>query len=244
MRLFMYLLVGHLIGDFLLQSPELVRLKRVKQYGVYPHVALVALATTAASLGSTPLIWLVIAFVTVTHLLLDRISILAFSHTGARQVFLFLADQLAHVGVLSLIAWTFVGPGGQPIGRAWLLPVDDWGLALICGVLAVAFAGSIFAFETTEAVEPSDPKTDEGALLGYSPRRLAGMAERAVLYLVAVLGFYPWVGLWALARSVWAATRPAADRRRALASAGATIATVVLVAAVTVALRPLLETIG
>lgn len=238
MRLFLYLLLGQLVGDFVLQSSELVRLKRMKTYGVYPHVALVTAATALAAAGSTPHIWLALAFVAATHLLLDRISILAFSHTGARQVFLFLADQLAHVGVLSLIALVLTGLGAEPPGKSWLLPVSDWALAIACGVLAVAFAGSIFVFETAEAVDASEPEANDGILAGYSPARVAGMVERTALYLAAVFGFYPVVGVWALARAAWAATRTRGHRRRALAEAGAAIATVVFVAAVTVALGP------
>lgn len=241
MRLFLYLLLGQLVGDFILQSSERVRLKRVKTFGVYPHVALVTLATALATLGATPQLWLILAFVGLTHLLLDRLAILMFTFTSARQVFIFLADQAAHVGALSLIAWAFArlsGLSGQPVERAWLLPVGDWTLALTCGVIAVAFAGSVFVFETAEAVDPSDLAAPKGALLlGYSPGRIAGMLERTAAYLAAVLGFYPVVGAWALVRLGAGALRPTKRRRRALAEAVATVATVVVVAAVTVALH-------
>jgi hypothetical protein len=187
--LFLYLLLGHLLGDFVLQSSELVRLKRVKTYGLYPHVALVTLATALTTLGSTPYAWLALGFVAAGHLLLDRLAIVAFARIEARQIFVFLADQVAHVAVLVVIAWVFTQFSGQPVTNPWLVPLSDWAVAVLCGLLTVAFAGSILVFETTEAVDPSDPESTEGALLGYSMPRIAGMIERGIVYLAAVLGY-------------------------------------------------------
>jgi hypothetical protein len=184
-RLFLYLFLGQLVGDFILQSSELVRLKRVKMYGVYPHVGLVTLATAVAIWGSVPTqhALIMLGLVAAFHLLLDRLSIVAFSETDARQVFIFMADQVAHIAVLAGIAWAFTRYGQTPVGRAWAVPLDDVWLTLLCGVLAVTFGGAVFLFEVVEAVAPSDPKKTEGALMGYSIARLVGSHPGRAWYL-------------------------------------------------------------
>jgi hypothetical protein len=234
-RLFLYLLLGHLVGDFVLQSSEIVRLKRVSDAGLYPHVAIVT-ATTAASIwGVVPYPALVVGLVGAIHLLIDRLSVMAFGGK-VRQVYIFVADQAVHLAVLVGLAWGIVRLGVS-FGKSFLLPIGDQQVALACGTLAVSFAGSIFLFEMSRAFAPAS--SDEGgALLGYSTARVVGMAERATVYLAAVLGLYPLAGLLVAVRAGWAASRPAGERRAALVEAFSMIVLVSLVAAATVALRP------
>lgn len=243
MRLFLYLFLGQLVGDFLLQSSELVRLKRLKMYGVYPHVGLVALATAVAIWGSVPSEYalIMLGLVAAFHLLLDRLSILAFSETGARQVFIFMADQVAHIGVLAGIAWAFTRYGQTPVGQSWAVPLNDWWLTLLCGVLAVTFGGSVFLFEVVDAVAPSDPKAAEGALMRYSLARLLGMIERAALYLSVVTGLYVLSVVLLVVRGIWAATRTGDERARAVAESVATVLVVAVMAAITVGIRARFE---
>ena len=239
MRLFLYLFLGQLVGDFLLQSSELVRLKRLKMYGLYPHVGLVAVATAAAIWGSIPVphALILLGLVAAFHLLLDRLSILAFSKTDARQVFIFMADQVAHIAVLAGMAWVFTLYGQTPVGRSWAVPLSDAWLTLLCGVLAVAFGGAVFLFEVVEAVAPSDPKRAEGSLMGYSVARVVGMVERAALYLSVVTGFYLPSIVLLVARGIWTATRTGDERTRTIAESVATVLVVAVIAAVTVGIR-------
>lgn len=239
MRLFLYLLLGNLIGDFVLQPSELVRLKRSRFFGLYPHVLLVVVITALAVAGSTPLAWLAVAFVAASHLLIDRLSIMAFSSTRVPQLYILVADQVAHLAVMGGFAWAVVRYGGTPIVRPWLLPFDDWAIALACGVLAVSFAGGVFLFEAGQLVSASDPHDDEeGALLvGYSAGRVIGMVERVALYAILIVGWY-WAAVPLLgARAAWLASRRPEVRARTLAESIATVAVVVVVTAATVAVR-------
>lgn len=241
MRLYLYLVLGHLIGDFVLQSSELVRLKRSEFFGLYPHVMLVMIATALVSAGSTPLLWLVVAFVGAVHLLIDRLSIVAFAREAAPQLTVFIADQVAHVLSSVVLAWTVIRYAGQPIAGSWLLPFDEWTLALITGTIAVVFAGSIFVFECAQAVGPIPPASQAGPLLAYSPKRVVEMVERAALYVTVVGGQYPLVVMLLAGRGAWIATRPRPDRLRILAESAGTLVVVAVVVAMTLAGRGRLQ---
>lgn len=237
MRLFLYLVLGHLVGDFILQSSELVRLKRSTSYGLYPHVLLVLAATGVAIAGSTRLWWLVLAFVAAVHLLVDRLSILASARSNVGQIYIFTADQVVHVTALAGIAAAFARFAGQPAAPSWVLPSSLWVLALLDGAFGVSFAGSIFLFEMGESAAPADSNGGEGALLNYSLERVIGLAERTALYFAAVFGVW-WVVVVALAaRAVWVWTRPLASRKKAIAETAATVLVVAVAAALTIVAR-------
>jgi hypothetical protein len=238
MLLLLYLLLGHLIGDFVLQSSELVRLKRVTRFGLYPHVALVTLATALVMWGSVPYEALVLGLVAATHLLVDRLSVLAFAKTTVRQIFILAADQVVHIAILVAIA-SAITRLGTAAGPSLLLPIGEWPLALTCGTLGVSFGGAIFFFEMNQAFAPPDAEKN-GALLRFSVGRVAGMVERGSLYLATVLGYYPIAGVILAGRVAWAIVQPREKRRGAVVDVISTVTVVAVALIVTVAIRPLL----
>ncbi|MGB9722854.1 MAG: DUF3307 domain-containing protein [Chloroflexia bacterium] len=104
-------LMGHLVGDFVLQTVDLVRLKVLSWKGLLLHAAIVT-GSTALFLWETlpawgP--WLIPLF--LTHLLTDWGKIALGRRWPQRQLSTFFLDQAVHLGVLAL--FIFLGSGGR-----------------------------------------------------------------------------------------------------------------------------------
>ena len=115
MSLFDWLLVGHLVGDFLLQTDGMAKYKAIDWTWMLRHVGLY-LAIMAVVLGayalSTPVpLWalgLALVFIGVTHIILDRRG---FTLAGMRLIgitsdlgwLIIVADQVFHLLVLVVV---------------------------------------------------------------------------------------------------------------------------------------------
>jgi hypothetical protein len=116
MSLFDWLLVGHLVGDFLLQTDGMAKYKAedwtwmLRHVGLYLAVMVVVLGAYALS---TPVpLWalgLALAFIAVTHIILDRRG---FTLSWMRLIgitsdlgwLIIVADQVFHLLVLVVVA--------------------------------------------------------------------------------------------------------------------------------------------
>ncbi|MFA5116362.1 MAG: DUF3307 domain-containing protein [Candidatus Omnitrophota bacterium] len=123
MFLFLRLLLGHLIGDFPLQTDRIFLLKHKGLKGNIPHALLVTASLIALSWPylSRPYLWYFIIFVGTAHYLQDLIKI---KYSKLKYGFWFyLLDQAAHILTISLIFLTplkNVGPIYNSAG--WLAP--------------------------------------------------------------------------------------------------------------------------
>lgn len=106
MTLFLRLLLGHMIGDYVLQPLQLVLMKRKGWAGILVHVGIVVLVTGILlwpALGQW-WYWLWLLFLFIGHLLIDRSRALLLRESRRRGLFYLIIDQLLHVGLLALIA--------------------------------------------------------------------------------------------------------------------------------------------
>ena len=124
MSVFDWLLVAHLVGDFLLQTNEMARCKPqswpwlLRQLGSYMAVMTVVLGALAWT-GSVPL-WAVVPvwfLIGVTHAILDRRSFtrwwMRLIGTSPDVTWLHIAvDQVFHIVVLAVAAQLLVLAGG------------------------------------------------------------------------------------------------------------------------------------
>lgn len=218
MALFLDLLLGHMLGDFLLQPGKLVAAKRDGWPGVFLHSGVVGAVTALVTLGTLRRDWFAVVAVTLAHMLIEKITILAYKKTPTRGLFTLLFDQSLHV--LSISAIVLAGGGLEPRATAMLLgfPVATRVLAIIVGLVTVMLAGSILAFEAGNALEPGGSK---GSLLTLDLARTAGMVERGgAVTLALVVG--PALGSAVfLPRAIWAMTLTPKDRARQLAQTAA-----------------------
>ncbi len=219
MALFLDLLLGHMLGDFLLQPGRLVSAKRDGWRGLLLHTSIVGLATALATLGTLGRDWIAVIAVTVAHLAIEKITILAYERTPTRGLFTLLFDQSLHLLSIAVVV-ALVGGGLQPTPASSVfgIAVATRVLAIVVGIVTVALGGSILAFEAANALAPDGSK---GSLLRLDIARIAGMVERGgSIGLALVLG--PAIGPVTFApRVVWATTLSRDERRRQLAEAAA-----------------------
>jgi len=97
MSVFSVLLIGHLIGDFPLQTPTILRWKFRGGFWILPHIVIHGIVM--ALLFKDPLVVSVIFF---SHFLIDftKVSL----DDGRREGTSFLMDQSAHILVLLMVA--------------------------------------------------------------------------------------------------------------------------------------------
>ena len=124
MSLFDWLLVGHLVGDFLLQTDGMAKYKAqswtwmLKHVGLY--LAVMALVLGAYALSTPVALWglgLALLFIAVTHIILDRREFtLAWMRligiTSDLGLLIIVADQVFHVLVLVFVVQIVTWAGG------------------------------------------------------------------------------------------------------------------------------------
>lgn len=110
LNFFLRMLLGHLIGDFVLQPLWLAMEKRVGWRGLLIHVTVVTFATGAMIYQVVPLWWLWTLVLFAIHLFIDQFRTFVFTdNSRGKGVMLFVLDQIAHLLSIMLISWWAVG---------------------------------------------------------------------------------------------------------------------------------------
>lgn len=204
MALFLGLLLGHILGDFVFQPGRLVIAKRQRASAAVLHSAIVTACTALALAGSLAHVWPAVAFAGLAHLGVEQLSISARRTSGAVGLIVFALDQGLHVVSLAMIAAIARSAAPAVLGPWQTTPEA---LAMVCGVSAVAFAGSILVFEVQMA---RADRSGKGTVLRLDLARLYGMAERACALVAALVlpnpalaavAFVPRLGLAAASRT-------------------------------------------
>lgn len=257
--LFALCFLGHVFGDFLLQTEAIARGKqtrtRILLWHVTQHVlsTLVLLAvgwlllrpTASAVLPSAQELAASVGVIAITHLVVDKLKILADQRWGARPSF-FVLDQLAHVTVLTLVVVQLSRRHGGwaasfPVTLlGFSLPVVDVavGLLALAALLYTLRGGAILAWLVTASmlrgrtpdeiraagISVNPLRDDRRLFLGYA-ERFAGMILMMVGLAWGVLLLYGGRALWLARRghqrgwsSLWARYRV-----RELAASGVTV---------------------
>ncbi|MBN2542217.1 DUF3307 domain-containing protein [bacterium] len=143
MDLFWRFLLAHFIADFPLQNRAIRNIKH-KWYGVLLHSLIFGILCIFAivNFGAgdftwpyfyIPKIWLVIGILTVSHFIIDRIKYLIAARIGKETLYLFLADQVIHIGLIYLLV-TWMGiifPSRTYFRLLSLAVLAIWGLPII-----------------------------------------------------------------------------------------------------------------
>ena len=109
MSQFDYLLIGHLIGDFLLQTSWMAKHKATKWLPLLAHVAVYTLVVSVFGVLSGGLSLVAIALIFASPIVLDRKTFVAFwvrkvqTAKGPEQAWLcIVADQIFHIMILAI----------------------------------------------------------------------------------------------------------------------------------------------
>ncbi len=210
MPLFLALFLGHLLGDFVFQPGRLVVAKRNSLSGMLLHTAIVTACTTLVLLGQIARFWPAVVIAAIAHLGIEHLTVRARRIREASGLALFLLDQALHIVSLAIIA-TLMGAGSRSAVVTWNSSIAV--LAALCGVLTVAFLGSILAFEVRVVAMGDDAPPEP--ILRLDLQRLYGFIERGGALAVSLVSPLPVLAVLAfLPRTAYALALPPAQRAR------------------------------
>jgi len=106
------LLTAHFLGDFVLQTEWVVQRKKQLKVQLM-HAALVTVVS-ALMLGSAHMTLLAILF--LSHLAMDALKV----YLLPNGIYMFLLDQLVHIGVICALAYTFSSEAQNGFWLTWL----------------------------------------------------------------------------------------------------------------------------
>lgn len=107
---FLRLLLGHVVGDFVLQPYWLVVAKRRGWPGLFIHVGVVTLVTAILVWKAIPTWWAWIIVLYLGHLFIDQFRTFVFTdNSKGKGLLLLILDQIAHIILIALIAWAATG---------------------------------------------------------------------------------------------------------------------------------------
>lgn len=209
--LFVFLLAGHITGDFLLQS-KTVATRKDRWTPLLQHSAIVA--GLSYLLCGTWMHWEIPLAIFLTHTLIDRVKVTS----GGKTTLAFVIDQLAHVGVTLLTAVLVVRYGGEP-SLYWVQlfgPPFVKTVVFVAGAVATVRAGGFliglavqpllaqftdaqpFSNATSSAGLPAAPG---GGFPGGG--QLIGQLERALVFLFIMMDQPAAVGFLITAKSIF-----------------------------------------
>lgn len=179
MNIFLRLLAGHMLGDFVLQTGRIAEMKQVGWRGLLYHILLIA-ASTALFLFPAPNFLLLLLAVSALHLAIDSIRTFLVSPPRGFHLSYFLVDQTLHIVGLWLIATALFPEMADP---GYFLHTDSlWERVLL---LFVSLVVLMFVVPVAEALLALDWGVDvppEAVPRITTRMRLLGSIER-------VLGF-------------------------------------------------------
>jgi hypothetical protein len=198
-----FLLLGHILGDFVFQTDELAK-KKHRLRPLLSHIGIIVVVHVVTLL---PLLTiqtaLLVGFIGIFHFLIDAVSA-RIRHQQTPSTWLFLGDQTAHLLVI-LVGWSLldtstwaVTPVVTALGGVDRLP---WSELTIGAVYISAF---VFAHEggntiVSGVLPDQGPESTEDDLEVGS---LIGTLERWIILLLGLVGRWESVALVVAAKSI------------------------------------------
>lgn len=101
--IFIYLIIGHLVGDFLFQTSRLVEYKQRNIYGIVLHCLIIWFSQSLLLLPYlfSLKVWLTVTLISLLHFVIDFTKIKLKNKTNVRlPIIPFTIDQILHFSVL------------------------------------------------------------------------------------------------------------------------------------------------
>ncbi|RME99198.1 MAG: DUF3307 domain-containing protein [Chloroflexi bacterium] len=189
---FMRLLLGHFVGDFVLQPYWLVLAKRNGWRGLTIHVGVVTLVTALLVWGTIPnwWVWMIVLF--CIHLFIDQFRTFIFvDNSRGKGLLLLFLDQLAHMLSLMFIAWA--ATGWTPNTLAYLGLADAPGqyrlLAYLTGLAILISTAPVLEVEITVAIWAAQGHETNKTVSIDTEDRVLGSIERILGSALMLTGY-------------------------------------------------------
>ena len=212
MKLFLTLLLAHLLGDFPLQSSSMVRAKRqgIRSYVEHGAVHLLVLLLCVAAFIGLELLtslwfWVAVCLYVALHLGIDRAQQgLVRRAKLADSASVFLLDQAVHVGTIVALAWLLIRQSWKILKSQFSWSTASGERVLEAGIVyvGVIFAGGYLIRYLTRNLTAGMEKPGETAEQVENAGMYIGWLER-FLVLTAILVQSPsMVGLILTGKSI------------------------------------------
>lgn len=231
---FLRLLVGHLLGDFVLQPLWLAMAKRKGWNGILIHVSIVTGVTGVMIWGSIPRwwIWLIVLF--VIHVFIDQYRTFVFlDNSKGKGVMFFIFDQIIHVLSLVLISWMATGESAENLSAifAQSLTAENAILFIFSLFVIAVWVIPILEIELLVAIlsfqeQPETGKSKKIIEPIHLSDRLSGGVERTISLIMFGTGFGLLMPLVFIPRFIWMRKQnPPANRLSPLTKSGTSLVT-------------------
>ncbi len=190
---FLLLLLGHLIGDFLLQPYWLVVAKRQGWKGLSIHVGVVTFVTAILLwISNVPNWWVWVIVLFTGHLFIDQFRTFIFTDTSkGKGIWLLVADQVAHMVLIALLAWAATGWTAADLQILFTADATDQQLLMVYLIGAATLLGVVPVLEVEMAVTTlyfAGTDLNETVRVDFSDRLFGGI-ERLVGGFIILIGF-------------------------------------------------------
>jgi hypothetical protein len=188
---FLQLLLGHVVGDFVLQPYWLVLAKRSGWTGLVIHVGVVTFITSILAWGAIPnwWVWMIVLF--LGHLFIDQFRTFIFTdNSRGKGLLLLILDQIAHVILIVLIAWAATGWTFETLEMLPSLqsPHQYRMLAYLIGLFALIGTAPVLEAEITVAVWAAQGQEVKQTVKIDTDDRVFGALERILATIFILLG--------------------------------------------------------
>ncbi len=199
-------LIGHLVGDFVLQPLWLAIAKRQGWRGLLIHVTVVTVATAIIIAGTVShWVWWMVALFAI-HLFIDQFRTFVFTdNSKGRGLLLLTADQLAHLASLVLLSWWATGESPRALGAIFSAPLSQTNsIFFIFGMVILAFwVAPIVEIEVIVAIASFRNAANRSVAPIALTDRLMGGLERTLTLALVASGWWLVSPLVFVPRAVW-----------------------------------------
>jgi hypothetical protein len=175
------------MADFL-QPAGLVKWTKQSVFGLLVHTTIYTLLTAIILTGYGSRWWLWLIILSFSHFVLDHFKYLLNTKFSLWGFYIFVLDQILHIGVMALIAFRGNPPWMKPspflsfISSYWKF------FPYVIGYITGTFAASILVFEAGRTFAPQ-PQNNQNHTVTTFKQRFPGIIERtfAISFILAHL---------------------------------------------------------
>lgn len=189
---FLQFLLGHAVGDFVLQPFWLVLAKRKGWPGLIIHVSVVTFITAILAWNSIPNWWVWIIVLFIIHLFIDQFRTFIFvDNSKGKGLLLLFLDQSAHIASIVLIAWLATGWTFGSLGLLFDLnaPNQYRLMAYLIGLAVFISTAPVLEAEITVAMWAVQGKEVTKTVAIGTKDRVLGATERILGSIIILASF-------------------------------------------------------
>jgi hypothetical protein len=189
---FLRLMLGHMIGDFVLQPYWLVLAKRKGWPGLLIHVGIVTFVTAILAWNAIPNWWVWIIVLFIGHLFIDQFRTFVFTdNSKGKGLLLLILDQIAHMILIGLISWA--ATGWTLADMSLLLTSEALNqyrmMAYLIGLATVIGVAPVLEAEVSVAVLATQGTEIKQTVAIDATDRILGGLERIIATFLILVGY-------------------------------------------------------